>query len=316
MAAPNSDDILGRTTFQTVGASGSRYDTDAPTAASILGATSNIDPASLHPLAGVVDNKEIDYLLLEDDKLSGVEGGKTVLPSRGWGDELCYGTGSTYLAGGLAQSLDSLCTDTERLAFLWIAGLALGGVWGLREGLRRDIMPRNTPATAGAPLASAAAAPKVSAGAAAPAASAIGAQAKAFASEAAAAAAGNSAASASSSASSSATAAAQARRVSRRLRWNHVLNQVTRRGSFTGNNAGVLALIYNGFNSTLDAYRGGYHDVYGSMAAAAATGALWRCTGAFSLIVFDATRVRFAYSKCLSPFSQPVSSRWSSLRAC
>lgn len=97
-AAPNSDDILSSARFQTSSSASSpnRYD-DAPTASSILSAS--IDPASLHPLAGLVDNKDLDYLLLEDDKISGVEGGKSVLPSRGWGDELCYGTGSTYLAG-------------------------------------------------------------------------------------------------------------------------------------------------------------------------------------------------------------------------
>lgn len=95
--APNSNDILSQARFSTSGGgSANRYD-DAPTASSILGAS--IDPSALHPLAGLVDNKDLDYLLLDDDKISGVEGGKSVLPSRGWGDELCYGTGSTYLAG-------------------------------------------------------------------------------------------------------------------------------------------------------------------------------------------------------------------------
>ncbi|KAK4055885.1 Mitochondrial import inner membrane translocase subunit tim23 [Microbotryomycetes sp. JL221] len=259
--APTSDDILGRTRFQSVaGTSGSSY--DAPTAASVLGATSSIDPSALHPLAGVVDNKEIDYLLLDDEKLTGVEGGRTVLPNRGWGDELCYGTGSTYLAG-----------------------LALGGVWGLREGLRRDLMPRNTPATAGATLAESSATAATQTAGATPKASAVGAQAKAFAQQAAAAAA-STASQSSTTATGTSSAAQQARRVSRRLRWNHVLNEVTRRGSFTGNNAGVLALIYNGFNSTLDVYRGGKHDVYGSMAAAAATGVVWRCTaGVKSMVI-------------------------------
>lgn len=96
--APNSNDILGNARFATASSASSpnRYD-DIPTASSILSAS--IDPAALHPLAGLVDNKDLDYLLLDDDKISGVEGGKSVLPSRGWGDELCYGTGSTYLAG-------------------------------------------------------------------------------------------------------------------------------------------------------------------------------------------------------------------------
>ena len=37
--------------------------------------------------------------------------------------------------------------------------------------------------------------------------------------------------------------------------------------------------IYNGFNSTIDSFRG-EHDVYGSMAAGALTGALYKSTGA------------------------------------
>lgn len=105
--APNADDILGQHRFMTPGAGSSSSPQQsapfAPTASSILAGTS-LDAAALHPLAGVVDNKELDYLLLEDDKLSSVAGGKTVLPSRGWGDELCYGTGSTYLAGQSALS--------------------------------------------------------------------------------------------------------------------------------------------------------------------------------------------------------------------
>lgn len=96
--APNTDDILGGARFST-SAGANRYSPEAPTADSILGGVGSIDPAALHPLAGLIDNKDLDYLSLDDDKLSGVEGGKTVLPSRGWGDELCYGTGSTYLFG-------------------------------------------------------------------------------------------------------------------------------------------------------------------------------------------------------------------------
>lgn len=102
MSAPNSQDILGQARFSTTSHSSSSYAPEAPTADSVLGAA--IDPSALHPLAGLVDNKDLDYLLLEDEKISGVEGGKSVLPSRGWGDELCYGTGSTYLAGELHLS--------------------------------------------------------------------------------------------------------------------------------------------------------------------------------------------------------------------
>ncbi|GAA5915009.1 hypothetical protein JCM3775_005303 [Rhodotorula graminis] len=254
--SPNTDDILGQHRFTTPGASSSPL-AQAPTASSILGGT-QLDPASFHPLAGLVDNKDLDYLLLEDDKLSAVAGGKTVLPNRGWGDELCYGTGSTYLAG-----------------------LGLGGAWGFWEGLRRPLAAPRSVSTA-APLAAAAAgtagaAPSAAAAGAgaAPAASAVGAQATAFVKDAAKQVTEGAKQAAG---AASTTSAAQAARISGRLRWNNILNQVTRRGTAMGNSAGVLALIYNGINSTIDVYRGHHHDVYGSMAAAAATGAIWRST--------------------------------------
>ncbi|GAA6013974.1 hypothetical protein JCM11491_003474 [Sporobolomyces phaffii] len=246
-SAPTSEDILGSHRFTPAGqAPGS---VQAPTANSVLGGAT-LDPSALHPLANVVGNKELDYLLLEDDQLSTVAGGKTVLPSRGWGDELCYGTGSTYLAG-----------------------LAFGGLWGFTEGFRK---PVSRPSQSTAPLAPAAAAAAttaegVAAAPTAPKAAAVGQQATAFAKQAATASAEGVAA--------AATANAQtAAKVSARLRWNNVLNQMTRRGTSMGNSAGVLALIYNGINSSVDVYRGGYHDVYGSMGAAAVTGLIWRST--------------------------------------
>ena len=58
---------------------------EAPTASSIL---AGYDAASLHPLANV-NTGELDYLLLDDDKLNELEGSRGVLPSRGWGDEVC-----------------------------------------------------------------------------------------------------------------------------------------------------------------------------------------------------------------------------------
>ncbi|THH19447.1 hypothetical protein EW146_g1720 [Bondarzewia mesenterica] len=139
------------------------------------------DPAKLHPLAGLGD--QLDYLLLDDDKTSELPGSGTAVPSRGWSDDLCYGTGTMYLGG-----------------------LALGGTWGLREGARRPLAVSNT-----------------------------------------------------------------------RLRINSVLNAITRRGTFLGNSAGVLALAYNGINSTIDTIRG-KHDTAGSMAAGALTGALYKST--------------------------------------
>jgi len=69
----------------------------APTAADMF-STSAYDPAKLHPLAGL---DKMDFLALEEDKLSDVQGAATVLPSRGWTDDLCIGTGTTYLSGEL-----------------------------------------------------------------------------------------------------------------------------------------------------------------------------------------------------------------------
>ncbi|KOS19752.1 Mitochondrial import inner membrane translocase subunit tim23 [Escovopsis weberi] len=72
------------------------------------------DPSQLHPLAGL--NKDtLEYLALEDSVLSDLPGGQSVLPSRGFTDDLCYGTGVTYLAA-----------------------LTVGGAWGFQEGLRRS----------------------------------------------------------------------------------------------------------------------------------------------------------------------------------
>lgn len=77
-----------------------------------LQSSSFSDPSQLHPLAGL--NKDtLEYLSLEDSALSDLPGGQSVLPSRGFTDDLCYGTGVTYLAG-----------------------LTIGGAWGLQEGMR------------------------------------------------------------------------------------------------------------------------------------------------------------------------------------
>ncbi|KAI9464168.1 Tim17/Tim22/Tim23/Pmp24 family-domain-containing protein [Boletus coccyginus] len=153
---------------------------DSPVTASdlLLGA---YDPTRLHPLAQLGD--QLDYLVLDDDKLSDLPGAGTAIPSRGWSDDLCYGTGTMYLSG-----------------------LAVGGIWGLNEGARRPLAVSNS-----------------------------------------------------------------------RLRINSVLNSVTRRGTFIGNSAGVLALAYNGINASIDSFRG-KHDTAGSMAAGALTGALFKST--------------------------------------
>lgn len=81
---------------------------------SFLGSSTFADPSQLHPLAGL-SKDSLEYLTLEDSVLSDLPGGQSVLPSRGFTDDLCYGTGITYLSG-----------------------LTLGGAWGLQEGLRRS----------------------------------------------------------------------------------------------------------------------------------------------------------------------------------
>ncbi|KAK6007308.1 hypothetical protein QM012_006316 [Aureobasidium pullulans] len=140
------------------------------------------DPASLHPLAGL-NQDTLDYLSLDDQALSELPGNRSALPSRGWSDDLCYGTGVTYLAG-----------------------LTVGGAWGLAEGLNR--LPASAP-------------PK--------------------------------------------------------LRLNSALNAITRRGPFLGNSAGVIAMVYNGFNSFIGHYRG-KHDAANSIVAGALSGMLFKST--------------------------------------
>jgi import inner membrane translocase subunit TIM23 len=139
-----------------------------------------LDPSQLHPLAGL-NQDTLDYLSLEDSVAD--LGSQSALPSRGWSDDLCYGTGVSYLTA-----------------------LTIGGAWGLAEGLQKN--PPSMPP---------------------------------------------------------------------RLRLNGVLNAVTRRGPFLGNSAGVIAMVYNGMNSTIGYYRG-KHDATNSIMAGALSGALFKST--------------------------------------
>ena len=68
---------------------------EAPTASDLLSAS--YDPAKLHPMASL--GGQLDYLVLDDDKTSDLPGSGTAIPSRGWSDDLCYGTGTMYLGG-------------------------------------------------------------------------------------------------------------------------------------------------------------------------------------------------------------------------
>ncbi|KAG8880098.1 Mitochondrial import inner membrane translocase subunit tim23 [Tulasnella sp. 331] len=176
--------------------SASSSSADAVTASDLLNA-GTFDPSKLHPMAAIGD--KLDYLLLDDDKTNTLPGAGTALPSRGWSDDLCYGTGTTYLTGKSSPRL------------------GVGGLWGFREGAFRPLAVSST-----------------------------------------------------------------------RLRINSVLNSVTRRGTFIGNSAGVLALIYNGINSSIDAYRG-KHDMWGGMAAGGLTGALFKSTAGIKPMLAAAT---------------------------
>ncbi|KAF5316383.1 hypothetical protein D9619_006121 [Psilocybe cf. subviscida] len=188
-SSSSASDVLRTVNFAQPDQS-SQLPDNAVTASDLLLAA--YDPAKLHPLAELGD--KLDYLLLDDDKTSDLPGADTAIPSRGWSDDLCYGTGTMYLTG-----------------------LTLGGVWGVREGARRPLAVNNT-----------------------------------------------------------------------RLRVNSILNSVTRRGTFIGNSAGVMALLYNGVNSSIDAFRG-KHDTAGSMAAGAVTGALFKSTAGIKPAIAAAT---------------------------
>lgn len=76
------------------------------------------DTAKLHPLAV---QGGIDFLQVDDPQQSAsFGGGATFTPSRGWTDDLCYGTGTVYLGG-----------------------LTLGGAVGLAEGLKKSTAAPN-----------------------------------------------------------------------------------------------------------------------------------------------------------------------------
>lgn len=62
-----------------------------------------------------------------------------------------------------------------------------------------------------------------------------------------------------------------------KIRLNSVLNSITRRGPFLGNSAGIIAMVYNGINSTIGYYRG-KHDSANSVVAGAMSGMLFKST--------------------------------------
>lgn len=146
-SASSSTAYFNTAQFSQPSSSTSPYDSSyTPTAAGLF-SSPEFDAARLHPLAGL-GRDDVEYLDIVDTAPNSLEGARTALPSRGWSDDLCYGTGTTYLSG-----------------------LAIGGLLGAREGLTRPL------------------------GVDSP---------------------------------------------TMRLRINAMLNQVTRRGSFMGNSAGVI----------------------------------------------------------------------------
>lgn len=84
----------------------------------ILQSPGVLDTSKLHPLAGL--EKGIEYLDLEEEQLSTVEGAQGLIPSRSWTDDLCYGTGAVYLLG-----------------------LGIGGAFGFQEGVKN--LPKDAP---------------------------------------------------------------------------------------------------------------------------------------------------------------------------
>ena len=91
---------------------------------SLIGAASLPDASKLHPLAGL-NQQTLDYLSLDESALSDLPGSRSILPSRGWSDDLCYGTGVVYLTA-----------------------LTTGGTWGLIEGLNRTPASSKRPSSA------------------------------------------------------------------------------------------------------------------------------------------------------------------------
>lgn len=86
---------------------------------SIIQSPNVFNASQLHPLAGL--DRGIEYLDLEEEQLTTVQGAQGLIPSRNWTDDLCYGTGAVYLLG-----------------------LGIGGAYGMQEGFR-NLPPQAPP---------------------------------------------------------------------------------------------------------------------------------------------------------------------------
>jgi import inner membrane translocase subunit TIM23 len=92
--SPDATEYLRNATFSHAEGSAPPPTSSITASDLLLGA---YDPARLHPMSGLSD--KLDYLMLDDDKVSELPGSGTAIPSRGWSDDLCYGTGTMYLSG-------------------------------------------------------------------------------------------------------------------------------------------------------------------------------------------------------------------------
>jgi import inner membrane translocase subunit TIM23 len=115
----------------------------APTALDTF--SSAYDPAKLHPLANLGD--KLDFLQLDEDKLSEVQGAASVLPSRGWTDDLCVGTGTTYLSGlkeGLGRPLGDNPSMKLRINAILNGCTRRGSFMGNSLGVLGEIIPSSS----------------------------------------------------------------------------------------------------------------------------------------------------------------------------
>jgi hypothetical protein len=117
MSSPATENVFESSSSTTEALKNAKFTTagsvpaQAPVSASDL-LMNAYDPAKLHPLAGLGD--QVDYLMLDDDKLSALPGSQTAIPSRGWSDDLCYGTGTMYLGGMSCHR-----SVTTSVSFFW-----------------------------------------------------------------------------------------------------------------------------------------------------------------------------------------------------
>ncbi|KAI9137911.1 Tim17/Tim22/Tim23/Pmp24 family-domain-containing protein [Paraphysoderma sedebokerense] len=76
-----------------VTATESPADLDSPSVTSILN-NYNFESGRIQPIPNL---ESVDYIFTEDSPFTRASGG--FVPSRGWTDDLCYGTGTVYLTG-------------------------------------------------------------------------------------------------------------------------------------------------------------------------------------------------------------------------